>query len=251
MSLSRLLMGLSGAVAAGGAAWFVTRPVEGEPAPPIDLPEAPDSISVDPSTGAVRPGGGSGIPSTQEEIEALARVIASEAGSGTPAEQRCIAWCVRNRFRGKSIYAKQHPWRSQKGGDPPFSSARPASDAHRRLAGEVLAADQSQDPTGGATSFFEPRMQDLFFKAGELARKGETGDRRIDGVLLTDISRFKFYKKDAAAIRASWGKSSAVYATAGRFEFWGRVKKGSPAPREVTVGELLELLDAEEVRWAA
>ncbi len=255
MNLSRLLMAASGALAAGGAAWFITRPVEGEPAPPIPLPEAPDSIAVDPATGAVHRGGGSGIAPTEQEIEALGRVVASEAGSGTPAEQRCIAWCVRNRFRGKSIYAKQHPWRSQKGGDPPFSSARDATAATRRLAAEVLAADQSQDPTGGATSFFEPRMQDLFFKAGELARKGETGDRRIDGMLLTDITRFRYYKKDASAIRASWGKSSAVYARAGRFEFWGSAstlaKRGNPAPREVAVGDILDMLDAEEIGCAS
>lgn len=224
----------TGGIAAAVTGYFLSRQAEGEPAAPVPLPDLPS--------------GGSGIPSTEQEIEALARTIASEAGSGTPAEQKAIAWTVRNRFRGKSIYAKQHPWRSQKGGDPPFSSARDATAATRRLAAEVLAADQSQDPTGGATSFFEPKMQDLFFKAGEMARKGETGDRRIDGMLLTDITRFKFYKKDASAIRASWGKSSAVYATAGRFEFWGSAwalaRRGNPVPRAV-VGSL-EMLGA---RW--
>lgn len=193
------------------------------------------------------PTGGSGIPSTADEIEALARVIASEAGSGTLAEQTAIAWTVRNRFRGKSIYAKEFPWRSQKGSDPPFSSARDAKESHRDLARKVLAADQSQDPTGGATSFFEPRMQDIFFQAGEMARKGETGDRVIDGVKVTDITRFKLYKKDANGIRQSWGKGSAVYATAGRFEFWGSARvlaqRGNPAPRTVVGG--LALLGAE------
>jgi len=246
VSLHRILLGLGGALAAGGAAWLWTRTPEGEPAAPIELPEAPDSIAVDPSTGAATPGGGSGIPATKDEIEALARVIASEAGSGTDAEQRCIAWTVRNRFRGRSIYATEHPWRAQKGGDPPFSSARDAKESHRQLAAQVLAADQSQDPTGGATSFFEPRMQDAFYRAGELARKGETGDRVIDGVRLTDITRFRLYKKDAAGIRASWGKSSAVFATAGRFEFWGRKGKQTSAQPRVVVGSDLDLLEAEE-----
>lgn len=228
------------AIAAGGltaaiAAWMLTRSDEGEPAAPVALPDVP--------------GGGSGIPSTQEEIEALARVIASEAGSGTDAEQRAIAWTVRNRFRGKSIYAKQYPWRSQKGSDPPFSSAREAKDAHRKHAAQVLAADQAQDPTGGATSFFEPKMQDAFFKAGELARKGETGDRVIDGVKLTDITRFKNYRKDAAGIRSSWAPGSAQYATAGRFEFWGSArvlaKRGNPAP--IMIAGDLDMLGAEEI----
>lgn len=236
MSLSRLLLGLSAAVAAGGAAWVVFRDQEGEPVAPIPLPEVPS--------------GGSGIAATADEIEALGRVIASEAGSGTEAEQRCIAWTVRNHFRGKSIYQKQFPWRSQKGGDPPFSSARPATAATLRLATEVLAQDQADDPTGGATSFFEPRMQDAFYKAGELARAGQTGDRVIDGVKITDISRFKAYRKDADGIRKSWGRGSTLYKTEGRFEFWGSARRlaqrGNP-PQAVAAGWLadLALLDAE------
>lgn len=243
MILSRTLLLAASAAGLGGAAWLFLSGGDGEPAAPVQLADVP--------------GGGSGIPSTQDEVEALARVIASEAGSGTPAEQRAIAWTVRNRFRGKSIYQKEFPWRSQSDSNPPFASARPASDAHRALARAVLAADQSEDPTGGATSFFEPKMQDLFFKAGVMARAGETGDRVIDGVKLTDITRFKNYKKDADGVRKSWGKGSAIYATAGRFEFWGSAsalaRRGSPEPRAV-VGCGLHLLGVdylEEVsQWA-
>ena len=247
MSAARIVALLASALGLGGAVWIATRPVEGEPVPPIALPELPADKGGDPGAGAGS--GPSGIPSTADEIEALARTIASEAGSGTAAEQAAIAWTVRNRFRGKSIYATQYPWRSQKGADPPFSSAREAKESHRQLARQVLAADQSQDPTGGATSFFEPKMQDVFAKAGALARAGETGDRVIDGVKLTDITRFKAYKKDADGIRSSWAPGSALYARAGRFEFWGSARllarRGSPAPREVSVGQALELLDAE------
>jgi hypothetical protein len=210
-----------GAGLAGAALLFLRRDEEGIPAMPVELEEI--------GSGDV----GAGIPTTQDEVEALARTIASEAGSGTQDEQRAIGWTVRNRFRGKSIYAKQQPWRAQKGSDPPFSSARPASDVHRKLALEILQAPQSQDPTGGATSFFEPRMQDAFTKAGALARSGETGDRVIDGVKLSDITRFKNYKKSADDIRKSWSNGSALYKTVGRFEFWGRAKRGSS-----TVGSL-------------
>lgn len=238
MSSNRLIALFAGAAGLSGAALYLLRkPQEGEPAEPIALPELPEDFQVFlPSTPSVVV-----IPdvgkSMQDEIEALARVIASEAGAGTSAEQKAVGWTVRNRFRGKSIYAGEYPWRSQNGSNPPFASARPASDSHRKLAAEILAADQSQDPTGGATSFFEPRMQDVFAKAGEMARNGETGDRVIDGVKLTDITRFKNYKKSADDIRKSWGNGSALYANAGRFEFWGSssllAKRGSPAPREV------------------
>lgn len=184
---------------------------DGEPAAPIEFDESAAPVVVP-----------SASPTTDaNEIEALARVIASEAGAGTPAEQKGIAWTVRNRFRGKSIYDGEYPWRAQKGSNPPFSSARPPNDGHRSLARSVLSAPQEQDPTGGATSFFEPKMQDIFFKAGELARAGQTGDRVIDGVKLTDITRFKNYKKDANAVRAKWGNGSTIYAVANRFEFWG------------------------------
>jgi hypothetical protein len=76
-------------------------------------------------------------------------------------------------------------------------------------------------------------------------------------VKLTDITRFKNYKKDADGVRKSWGKGSAIYATAGRFEFWGSAsalaRRGSPEPRAV-VGCGLHLLGVdylEEVsQWA-
>jgi len=198
---------LIGGGTAGILAAVFSKGEDGEPVEPIAIPEdAPSGASAD-----------------SNEIEALARVIASEAGAGTPGEKKAIAWTVRNqaRARKKSIYELEFPWRSQKGGNPPFSSARPASDSHRALARGILAEPISNDSTGGATSFFEPRMQDIFFKAGELARAGETGNRTIDGVLLTDITRFKFYKKDADTIRQKWGRGSGLYASAGRFEFWG------------------------------
>lgn len=243
---SRLIAILASAAGLSGAALYLLRkPQEGEPAAPIELPEAPEDVGTPQQKVVVIPTAG-----YSNEVEALARVIASEAGSGTLAEQKAVGWTVRNRFRGKSIYEGEFPWRSQKGSNPPFASARPASESHRKLAAEILAASQSQDPTGGATSFFEPRMQDAFAKAGEMARAGETGDRVIDGVKLTDITRFKNYKKNADEIRKSWGNGSALYATAGRFEFWGSAsllaKRGSPAAREVAaVG--LDCLGALEV----
>ena len=212
--MNRAVVMALGGVGVGGALYlaydWLFGDHEGEPARPLSSPV--------PSTG------NSGIAQTPDEVEALARVIASEAGSASSAVQCAIGWVVRNHFHGKSIYDKQYPWRAQKGSNPPFSSARSATDATRQMARDILAADQSTDPTGGATSFFEPRMQDAFAKAGALARAGETGSRVIDGVKLSDITRFKAYRKDADAIRASWSKGSTLYATAGPFEMWGSAK---------------------------
>jgi hypothetical protein len=196
---------------------------EGEPAPPLDLPDL--------GTGAV-----STVPDAPppvaitaldpEEVEALARVIASEAGGGTSAEQRAIGWTERNRAlaSGKSLHATFYPWREQKGSNPPASSAREATTASRAVASDVLAAPQASDPTQGATAFFEPKLQDVLAKAGAMARNGETGKRVIDGTTISDITRFTKYNKNAATVRESWGKDETVYAIAGRFEFWGKKK---------------------------
>lgn len=185
-----------------------------EPAAPVsmpdDAPQTPFIPSAEPSADA-------------NEVEALARVIASEAGSGSRGEQVAIAWTERNRARakGKSLYDTFYPWRSQKGGDPPASSARAATDGTRSIAKDVLSQPQSKDPTGGATSFFEPKMQDIFYAAGVMARDGKVGDAVISGVKLTDITRFKNYKRDAAGIRQKWeSEGSVLCATAGRFEFY-------------------------------
>lgn len=245
--MSRTLLIALGGATAGAALYFAYDWLfggDGEPAPPVALPPA-------------EPPESSGIALDDREIEALARVIASEAGRGTSAEQRSIGWTVRNRFRGGSIYdgkgksGGEYPWREQRGSNPPFASSKDATDATRALAREILAADQAQDPTGGATAFFEPALQDALAKAGALARAGETGARVIDGIKLSDIARFKAYKKSADDVRMGWRPGSALYATAGRFEFWGRAgaqRGGAPAVvsgiwrwRPATRGGLLSL----------
>ena len=201
--------------------------------------EAPAAFAPSTSPGSI-PGTlsrSSRIPVTENEIEALARVIASEAGSGTRGEQRAIGWTARNRFNKKgSIYETQYPWRSQKGSDPPFSSARPPKNTHRKLAREILVASASDDPTSGATAFFEPKMQDAFVEFGVLARAGQKGAAvASNGVKTSDVSRFKNYYKNADTIRQNWkygqlkngkrrGGGDALVAKAGRFEFWGSEK---------------------------
>jgi len=248
VSFAAKMLGLAGAAGFGAAAWLLwLRQDEGEPAAPVAMPDLPAGVPAG-SSGITAAGGrkGSTAEADANEVEALKRVIASEAGSGTDAERRGVAWTVRNRFRGKSIYAKEFPWRAQKGADPPFSSARPGTAADEALAREVLAADQSQDPTYGATAFFEPRMQDAFCKAGAAARAGATGSMTVDGVRMTDVTRFKAYRKDADEIRASWGRSDACLAVAGRFELWGRKEKLArlPGGAPVVMAGDLELMGA-------
>ena len=146
-----------------------------------------------------------------DEQTALARVIRSEAGSHTPAEQRAVAWVARNRARkaGTSIARLVCTPECGPGGKArPFSSRRPARAAEMALAAEVLAANPAEDPTGGAWSAFEPALQD------QLVREGRPG-----------------YRKTAAEVRRDWLRSSDYYGTVGRWELFG--PKGGARARTV------------------
>ena len=137
-----------------------------------------------------------------DDVEALARVIASEAGSTrySDEERRAIAWTVRNRARRRKTTIARlvcQPCGPCCRGRP-FSSARPATDAARRLAKDVLAEPLERDPTQGARAFFEPAVQDRL-----------VAERRPG------------YRFTSAALRAKWSREGQRYlSTVGAFEFW-------------------------------
>ena len=108
-----------------------------------------------------------------DDAEALARVIRSEAGISPPVERVHVAWATRNLAaeRGQSIAQMAcSPCGPQQRGRP-VSSSQAATDEDRQLARHVLAAPKLVDPTGGATHFVNPALQD------ELAARGRPGYR--------------------------------------------------------------------------
>lgn len=108
-----------------------------------------------------------------DDTEALARVIHSEIGAGTRQQRLHVAWATRNLAaeRGQSIAEMAcSPCGPQEGGRP-VSSRQAATDADRALARAVLAAPPILDPTGGASHFINPRLQD------QLARSRRPGYR--------------------------------------------------------------------------
>lgn len=112
-------------------------------------------------------------PMVSDEVEALARVIRSEIGIGTPQQQLHVAWATRNlaASRGQTVAEMAcQPCGPQVRGRP-VSSRQRATPADRALARLVLEADVRLDPTGGATHFVNPALQD------ELAKKGRAGYR--------------------------------------------------------------------------
>jgi len=140
-------------------------------------------------------------PHAADDVEALARVITSEADRYSLAERRAIAWTVRNRARKRRKTITElvcTPTCGSQGPGRPFSSARPATSANLILAREVLAAPQSDDPTVGALAYFEPAVQD------RLVAQGRPG-----------------YRFDSSALRRRWeGQGQQQLATVGAFEFW-------------------------------
>jgi hypothetical protein len=99
---------------------------------------------------------------TDDDVEALARVIRSEAGVSPIQHRVHIAWATRNLAaeRGQTVAAMAcSPCGPQRRGRP-VSSRQRATRADRRLARQVLGSPRQLDPTGGATHFLNPALQD-------------------------------------------------------------------------------------------
>jgi len=149
-----------------------------------------------------------------DDVEALGRVLASEAGAArySRAERVAIGWAVRNRAarNDATVYALLAPLgREQRGSDPPMSTAQLATAADYATAREVLTAPKTSDPTHGAGAFFEPDVQTIAVERGRLYRS--------DPQRYAAYARFAKYRRTVDEIRASWGR---MLARIGRFEFY-------------------------------
>lgn len=144
------------------------------------------------------------------ESEALARVIRSEIGQGSDKQKRHVAWAVRN------LAASQHRSIAEMACSPcgpqgrgrPVASGQAALDSDRKLARRVLARKQSKDPTGGATHFINPRLQD------KLARRGVRGYRG----------------NSYRVVRRRWRRAYGwrpYYRLGPELELWGPKKRGA------------------------
>lgn len=108
-----------------------------------------------------------------DETEALARVIRSEAGVSSMQQRIHVAWVTRNLAaeRGQTVAEMAcSPCGEQQMGRP-VSSRQAATEADRELARWIIASPAMLDPTGGATHFINPMLQD------ELAASGRPGYR--------------------------------------------------------------------------
>lgn len=115
------------------------------------------------------------------DAEALARVIASEAGERGQEAQTRVAWVVRNRAEAKRttiadlVGGSDGRERRERG---PFSIQVEPSASHRELAAIVMAARAEDDPTRGATHFLDPSRADRRFAAGKAKHSARALRRR-------------------------------------------------------------------------
>lgn len=113
-------------------------------------------------------------PTADSDVETLARVIRSEAGISPRIERVHVAWATRNlaRSRGQSITEMACSPCGDQGPGRPVSSAQAPLAEDRRMAQAILSSPAVVDPTGGATHFINPRLQE------RLARNKVPGYRR-------------------------------------------------------------------------
>jgi hypothetical protein len=144
---------------------------------------------------------------TEDDLEALARMLASEFQKGTEEEMRAAAWATRNAAGIKSISIKDMLAPSDfgpQGGDRAFASTRlEATGETYELAGQVLDAVAEADPTGGACDFWKPEQQDRLKVAGDVYRAAL---KRNDGLLAGKYQAFRGYTKGASDMRSEYLK---------------------------------------------
>lgn len=158
------------------------------------------------------------------DVVALARMFASENGSGSDAllielaytQLRSVKTTVYDRLTAGSGYGPQGE-SAAGGGVRPVSTDQEPEDRHLRIASAVLAGMHAPQ-FESASSFFEPRQQDRAFEIAERARK-----KRQEGQALTaQEQRLIGYRKNADALRTERQADGLVrVGTIDGVEFWG------------------------------
>lgn len=145
---------------------------------------------------------------TGADIEALARMFASEKGKGSDRLLIELAWTqIRSTRRGESLFHRitaGSGWgpqgeRAPGGGVRPVATTEEANDRFRALAGRIL---DGQEPSMlvGARSFFEPDVQDKVLAIAERARRKIAENQ----TLTRQENRLKHYYESADGIRRRW-----------------------------------------------
>lgn len=161
---------------------------------------------------------GGGLSVGAADLEAVARMLASENPSGSAQLWAEQVWTQIRSAGARSLAATITGgigYGSQ-GGARPVSTDNSATPSTRSFAAAFLAK-RPPSRLPGARRFFEPEQQDRAFTIGESARK-----KRAAGLpLSTQEARLIHYQSDAAGIRSRWSAKRHRYVgTIEGVEFW-------------------------------
>lgn len=181
--------------------------------------EEPDALQ------ASNQDGTSGLPGVDaEDLEAAARMIASENGSGSKVLwAELIGSQLHARRPGQTLYQRitagsgfgPQGDRAASGGIRPVSTDQPAQPQHRAFATEVLAG-RHPARFADAVAFFEPAQVD---KAHQIALRAR--EKLKQGLALTpQEQRLRLYRKTADEVRADWGKTLRLVGIIDGVEFY-------------------------------
>ena len=163
------------------------------------------------------------------EVEALARIMWSEAGTQGPEVHAWVGWTARNRAKKEhrsiaSMVSRGTIWLPQGVGPMSAAEAPPrlgTGSGLWNLAEEIFDAPEEDDPTNSADAFFEPKLQD--FLHSSRARCLRYVDAGIDPPTKEAKRTCPLALKtnsDAATIRKSWMQDRQPIAVVGKMEFW-------------------------------
>lgn len=127
--------------------------------------QAPASAA-DGAPAGIRTGAAIQVPASLDDADILARTILGEAANQGEEGMRAVAHTVRNRMRQSGAGVRDvvlapsqfEPWGSRRQELLAIQPNDPRYVVARQIA-EASLADQSQDPTGGATHFLNPDLQ--------------------------------------------------------------------------------------------
>jgi hypothetical protein len=131
-------------------------------------------------------------PAPLDELEALARVIESEAGDAALPEKLAVAWVARNwaRTRGASLVSMLCAPCGPRAAGRPFSTAVEPSRGAGELAFMVLASPAVDDPTRGALACVDLRASAMAKRLPRgWARVGQVGRWVLVGPKRTNLPR--------------------------------------------------------------
>lgn len=159
------------------------------------------------------------------EVEVLARAIETELGGQKVDEQVAAAWAMRNRADNAGISMQKLLIPNRRYGAPDISGGfvstrKQASEHSRSIALHVLGAKPDKDPTGGATDYWTPVLQNHMRRLGDVYRAAVSSG---DTLRAAKYHRFAEYPTEAE-VRAQHERDGLfVLGQIGEVELLGKV----------------------------